>query len=131
MPQPHWLNDDVRQQALQIIATAHEDAETAAEVLFESLSHLEASTITAEKTLFDRIKHSRDKTGLVLPGLAAATDIQVFRFICQQTRDKRVPPDRSSYAGEILASSHLILHASIIALDGRWRRTVRIQLFWP
>jgi hypothetical protein len=79
MPQPHWLNDDVRQQALQIIATAHEDAETAAEVLFESLSHLEASTITAEKTLFDRIKHSRDKTGLVLLGPALLQRL-IFKY---------------------------------------------------
>lgn len=79
MPQPNWLNDGLRQKALQIIATSHEDGQAASQILYESLAHLEASTLTAEKTLFDRIKHSREKTGLVLLGPALLQRL-IFKY---------------------------------------------------
>lgn len=79
MPQSDWLNDRVRQEAWQIIATAHEDGQTASQILYEALSHLDASTLTAEKTLVDRIKHSREKTGLVLLGPALLQRL-VFKY---------------------------------------------------
>ena len=79
MPQPNWLNDDLRQEALQIIATSHDDGQTASQILYEALSQLEASTLTAEKTLFDRIKHSREKTGLVLLGPALLQRL-IFKY---------------------------------------------------
>ena len=65
---PDWINDDLCRRALQLIATAHEDEQVVLDILYEAFSHLDASTLTAEKTLLDRIKHSRQKSGLVLLG---------------------------------------------------------------
>lgn len=68
MALPRWFDDELCLKAIQLVASAHREEQATEDVLYHALSNLDTSTLTAEKTLVDRVKNDREKTGLVLIG---------------------------------------------------------------
>ena len=113
MGTPDWLNEDLRQRAFQAIATANGDEQVALRILYEALSHLDASTLTADKTLIDRIKNSRQQARLVPCGPVLLQRL-IFKFsdLYAQQDNELHQPETTMLARYLQALLLFCLHRS-------------------